>query len=247
MTKPSYDQFADVYDRLMGDISVRRYSAFVTKTLSEVGDRRLKILDLACGPGRFASFLLEQGHEVTGVDLSPEMLARARANAPLGRFEPFDMNAPTPFERKFDAVICLFDSINHLLSLDAVTRLFENVRKAILPGGLFLFDVNTADGFAARWKGGLSYIENDLVVAGSPRWNGQTLRGAFALAWFKKPNDAVNFWTRHDAIIEEAAYSDTDLSAALKHAGFGRFQAIEASQDANLPNEEGRTFWVAYS
>jgi len=55
--------------------------------------------------GRFASYLLQRGYDVTGVDLSPRMLACARYNAPGGSFERFDMNAPTSFGQQFDAVI----------------------------------------------------------------------------------------------------------------------------------------------
>ncbi|MGX1166738.1 SAM-dependent methyltransferase [Bradyrhizobium sp. USDA 372] len=235
----TYDDFAHVYDRLMGDTSVRRYGSFVSETLEGLDGRRLKILDLACGSGRFASYLLQRGHEVTGVDLSPKMLTCARFNAPGARFEHFDMNAPVQLGRRFDAIICLFDSVNHLLSISAVTRLFTYAREAIASGGVFIFDVNTADGFAARWKGGLSYIQSDLVVAGTPSWNSQSLRGIFALAWFERSDELTGGWTRHDTRIEEAAYSDADLSAALKAAGFARFQ------NAEMMGEAGRTFWIA--
>ena len=45
------------------------------------GDRRLKVLDIGCGPGEFSIIMAEEGHDVTGVDITEEMLQQASENA----------------------------------------------------------------------------------------------------------------------------------------------------------------------
>ena len=45
------------------------------------GDRRLKVLDIGCGPGFFSIILASAGYDVTAVDYTEEMLNKARENA----------------------------------------------------------------------------------------------------------------------------------------------------------------------
>ena len=52
-------------------------------------DRRLRILDLACGTGLHAAHWAKQGHTVTGVDLSETFIAQARARVAGGRLRRF--------------------------------------------------------------------------------------------------------------------------------------------------------------
>ena len=240
-----YEEFAPVYDQTMGALSVRRYAKFIDRVLAELGKRPLEILDLACGAGHLAAHLVKNGHSVTGVDHSEAMLALARENAPSAQFELFDMSAPHALGRKFDVIVCLFDSINHLTELQIVTRLFEHLRKTLVPRGMLLFDVNTEVGFASRWRGTFVDIRDDVVIVGRPTWNESDSRGVFALTWFRKVAGAANRWTRHSTEIPEAAYSNKELAGALVQSGFSSTQVISTTQDPDLPNEEGRDFWIA--
>lgn len=246
MSKRSvYDEFALVYDRIMGALSTRRYGNFLQRSLAErFGNRKLRILDLACGSGHLAAQLSSEGHRVTGVDVSQAMLTRAREIAPAATFARYDMNAPASFSQRFDAVICLFDSVNHLLDPVALERLFARVRESLVRDGLFIFDVNSTEGFATRWKGSISFVQDDLVVTGTPTWNATTARGIFEMTWFEKAGTSVDCWMRHDIAVEEAAFSEEQIRAALQLAGFGNYYVNRAGSDPDLPDEIGREFWV---
>jgi SAM-dependent methyltransferase len=65
-----------------------------------------RALDAACGTGRHARHLLELGHEVTGVDLSPEMLTVARAKVPGATFREADLRNIPGAGGEFDLVVC---------------------------------------------------------------------------------------------------------------------------------------------
>ena len=95
-----------------------------------------RVLDLGCGCGIPASRDLARGHRVTGVDLSPVQVARARRLVPGVRFLCADM-AEVEFEpRSFDAAIALFSLIN--LPLPEQPVVITRVSSWLVPGGRFL-------------------------------------------------------------------------------------------------------------
>jgi SAM-dependent methyltransferase len=63
-------------------------------------------LDAACGTGRHASRLVELGHTVSGFDLTPEMLERARATVPEASFEVADLRRLPYADASFQTVVC---------------------------------------------------------------------------------------------------------------------------------------------
>ncbi len=98
------------------------------------------ILELACGTGRVAIPLAEDGFEVTGVDLSPHMLAiaRAKSNRVLwkrGSMERFSLR------RKFKFILIPFRAFQHLMTLRAQRRCLECARLHLGPGGRFVIDI----------------------------------------------------------------------------------------------------------
>jgi SAM-dependent methyltransferase len=88
-------------------------------------------LDAACGTGRIARLLADRGHRVLGVDSSPEMLARARAQVPEGTFQLGDLTAlPLP-AAETDLVVCAL-ALTHVRDLAGVLAEFARVLR---PGG----------------------------------------------------------------------------------------------------------------
>lgn len=75
-------------------------------------------LDAACGTGRHAARLVGLGHSVRGIDLTPEMLERARENVPEARFEVADLRALPFDDASFQTIVCGL-ALAHLPSLDA--------------------------------------------------------------------------------------------------------------------------------
>jgi SAM-dependent methyltransferase len=103
--------------------------------------RPRRVLDLACGTGNATQELARRGYQVTGVDSSGEMLRVARRKAPRLAFYEQDARDLSLPER-FDACVCLFDSLNYLLELDGLTAAFASVGRHLEPSGSFIFDLN---------------------------------------------------------------------------------------------------------
>ncbi len=124
-----------------------------------------RILDLACGTGSLALSLAQMGYHVLGIDLSPAMLAQAHRKQqevdpdhtlPL-QWMQADMRyfvADWPPDEHFDAVLCHYDSLNHLSNETELRASFLQVAQVLKPGGLFSFDLNTLENYRTFWNGG---------------------------------------------------------------------------------------------
>jgi SAM-dependent methyltransferase len=173
---PTYDHFARYYDALMDDPleNAERVLGYRRRHLPEAGS----LLELGCGSGSILAGL-RRLDSLVGLDRSPQMLATARQKVPEARFVEADM---TDFElgEHFDIVMCVFDTLNHLVTFDAWCTLFERARAHLRNGGLFVFDVNTVGqlrrlGQAPPWvwevSGATITMDVDWLGDGLSIWN----------------------------------------------------------------------------
>ncbi|AQS70369.1 bifunctional 2-polyprenyl-6-hydroxyphenol methylase/3-demethylubiquinol 3-O-methyltransferase UbiG [Streptomyces pactum] len=123
--------FDDEPDHGLRDADVRR--AWAARLASWLPARPGDVLDLGCGTGSLSLLAAEQGHRVTGVDLSPAMVASARAKL-AGRDAVFltgDAAAPPVGEQRFDAVL-----VRHVLwTLPDPGRVLRRWLELLRPGG----------------------------------------------------------------------------------------------------------------
>lgn len=118
------------------------------------------LLVLACGGGTNVANLKER-FAVTGVDLSPEMLALARRLNPECQFVPGDMRT-VALERRFDAVF-IDDGIGYLLSPVDLLAVFRNARRHLRPGGAVVF---TADALKETFEQNATTVWPVVKTAG---------------------------------------------------------------------------------
>ena len=105
-----------------------------------------QVLNLGCGTGSHDFILAEHGYEITGVDISEEMLSvassRAAGNPPRGGAVEFlhgDIRE-VRLDKNFDVVLSLFHVISYQTRNEDLSAAFETVKQHLKPGGLFLFD-----------------------------------------------------------------------------------------------------------
>lgn len=135
----SYDIFARFYDDVQGDRA--DHAAYIRQLIQRHHPNARTILELACGTGSVLRQLHPE-YQVTGVDQSKTMLAVAANKVPEGRLVVADMTKVNLGER-FNVVLCVYDSINHLTRFRQWQLLFERVRDHLDEGGIFIFDINT--------------------------------------------------------------------------------------------------------
>ncbi len=126
-------------------------------TCSATSRRPGSLLELGCGTGAVLAGLAGR-LDLTGVDRSPEMLAAAAPKLTGVRLVEADITAFS-LGTRFDVVICVFDTLNHLPSFDAWQAMFGQVDAHLADGGLFIFDVNTV-GRLRRLAAAPGYVED---------------------------------------------------------------------------------------
>jgi len=145
-----YDQYAQFYDKDDSSTDNIAKAKLLGNIIQRLNPAAKSILEIACGTGNILG-LLSKNYEVTGLDLSPKMLDIARFKLPNVRFIEGDMSK---FELgfKYDAILCIFDSINHLVDFAQWESTFDRVKAHLSDGGVFIVDINTIykmDRFAA--------------------------------------------------------------------------------------------------
>lgn len=165
-----YREFFRFYDLVMGDRS--QVATYLCSLIEHYKPDAKSILELACGTGGILGFL-SASYEVTGLDLSREMLSLARQKLPHVRFHRQDMRHFRLADR-FDAIICIFDSINHLVKFADWQKVFRRAAIHLGKDGLFIFDLNTLGKLrrlseGPAWVGRFGRDEVIIRVAGGRR------------------------------------------------------------------------------
>src|SRR5690242_916450 len=137
-----YDVFAPHYDAATGDPSTE--VAFIDSIIKDAHLQPVTLLEVACGTGGIIASLAGS-YQVAGLDISPGMLAIARKKLPEGiRLYEADMSN-FALNARFDAVICVYHCINHLLRFSDWERFFECAYRHLNDGGVLVFDIFTID------------------------------------------------------------------------------------------------------
>jgi ubiquinone/menaquinone biosynthesis C-methylase UbiE len=135
-----YNQLADEYGELTGEAGrMAGVRAFVGRIMADWAPRSM--LDVACGTGLFALEFARQGVAVTGADISEGMLDRARQNARTQGVDVSWLHAPMQeleahlAANTFDLIICMGNSIPHLLDSNDLYQTVRTFRQHLSPGG----------------------------------------------------------------------------------------------------------------
>lgn len=147
----AYETLAPEYDAFTAGHDYDAWTAELERLALEHGLAGRRLLDIACGTGKSFLPFLERGYEVSGCDLSPEMLAVASGKAG-GRARLFvaDMRA-LPAVEPVALAICLDDSLNYLLDGQDLAAAFRSARRCLESDGLYLFDVNTLGAYRSTF------------------------------------------------------------------------------------------------
>ena len=143
----SYENFARVYDLFMDNIPYEEWCGYLTGLLQEYGVTEGLVLELGCGTGNMTRLLANRGYDMVGVDNAPDMLEIAMEKR---QAEGQDILYLFQDMREFElygtvkAVVSLCDSMNYILEEEELLQVFRLVNNYLDPGGVFIFDLNTA-------------------------------------------------------------------------------------------------------
>ncbi|MCC7354042.1 MAG: class I SAM-dependent methyltransferase [Anaerolineae bacterium] len=224
-----YDVLAPLFD-LMTDWEARLAGEgpFLRRMLVDHG--AMRVLDAACGSGGHALALARWGYVATGADASPVMVALAERKATnAGLAVPFVVadlaRLPAAFAEivPFDAVLCLGNSLPHLLTQDDLVAALRGMAAVLRPGGLLITQNLNYD---LRWRtrprslalqSGLMDGQEHLVWRFAD-YDLAAGRIAFHIAVFRRGESG---WNVHTHTTPQRPLFQADLLAGLAAAGFG--------------------------
>jgi SAM-dependent methyltransferase len=163
-------------------------------------------LDAACGTGRFAHYLAVRGHQVVGVDSSPEMLARARERVPAAEFRLGDLHDLPLDDHEVDLVVCAL-ALAHVPALGAAMAEFARVLR---PGGyLVISDAHHELVFRGSVPKAIGPNGEPGLVATYRHSPGAFLRAALAAGLIVRRCEEPMMFPGNDAA--EPAQAESDL------------------------------------
>ena len=223
----SYGFLAGCYDQLTYDVDYSAWADYLEKHFARRGLPGKTVLDLACGTGSLTWELAGRGYEMIGVDRSPEMLAQAaekgEREAPVSPMFLCQSMERLDLYGTIDACVCCLDSVNYVTDPKKLRRAFQRVHLFLMPGGLFLFDVNTPE----KLEGLDGQVFLDETEDSYCVWRAEYSRRSRLCSYFMdifRLDPDSGQWERGEELHRERAYTVEELTEFLHQAGFAQVQ-----------------------
>ncbi|WP_445490301.1 class I SAM-dependent DNA methyltransferase [Niallia sp. 03133] len=242
----TYGKFAYLYDKLMTDVPYDKWVDLIVQAKKDFQIPGNKLLDLACGTGELSIRLAEADFQVTGIDLSEDMLSVAhRKTMDAGQtifYLEQDMSLLEGLPCfNFIGIFC--DSLNYLNTEDDVMATFSGVHRHLEEDGLFIFDVHSLYKMNTLFIN-QTYAINDEEL--SLIW--QCFEGEYAnsveheLTFFELDNDRGKY-NRYDELHFQRTYSVKQYKTWLEMAGFEILKVSADFQEGKLEDDAERIFF----
>jgi len=143
---PPYTCLAEVYDYLMRHVNYKQWAGYIHELIQQSGEPIHTVLDVACGTGNLIFELIKRHYQLKGFDYSKFMVARAKDKARMKALDiPFWVSDIRHFtlHQKQDAIICLYDSINYLQTIEDFKLFYNSCYDNLRLNGLCIFDICT--------------------------------------------------------------------------------------------------------
>lgn len=244
----SYNVLAGCYDTLTYDVEYTAWADYLQRQFHRRGLPGNTVLDLACGTGSLTWALAQRGYEMIGVDQSSEMLSQATQKNPGGvaippiflcqSMEKLDLYGT------IDACVCCLDSVNYVTNPKKLAQAFGRVHLFLMPGGLFIFDINTVEKLSAL--DGQVFLDEtqDAYCV----WRTEFSRRSGICSYFMdifQRDETTQLWSRGEELHKQRAYTVEQLTGFLQQAGFHDIQIYgNLKLRPPVPGED-RIFFVA--
>ena len=233
-----YTKFAAAYDKMMENVDYARWANYIDRLFALYNFRPRRVLDIACGTGSATVLLAENGYMMSGIDRAIEMLFWAREKAKKRGVHLHLWQQDMRYlavAQPYDAVLCLYDSINYMKTEEEMRQVFTRVSEALVPRGMFVFDVTTEynivkhfhrqtfaesrEGFTYIWKN--LYFHKEKVC--------KTI-----LTFFLQEED---HYSKYEELHIQKIYSVAQIKKLLEQTGY----ELLSSFDAFTFNRWGKT------
>lgn len=213
-----YSSFAAFYDAFTENVEYKKRTDYICRLFKKYGKMPTLLLDAACGTGSFSVEFAKRGISVIGADISADMLSIAAEkcegedvlliNSALSELDLYGT---------VDGAVCLLDSLNHITDYKELCRSIARISLFLEKASLFIFDVNSEYKHSEILGDNTFSLENeDVFCVWRNRYLKRQKTTEITLDFFEKNGDTYNRYTES---FLERAYTDKEITAALKKAG----------------------------
>ncbi len=236
-----YNTFARIVNEYWGPQVSQLLFPDVEELLLKNIPEKAHILDLCCGAGHLAKKFLQKSYQVTGLDSSVELLRYAHENAPDGKFILDDARY-FQLPSTFHGVVSTDYSLNHVTNLEDLICVFKNSYTALLPKGLFMFDLRLDEYYRGSWNNSMEGdVKEDYAWALKRHYNSEEKIGTINITTFQLFN---NNWQRLDNAWLVKGYLREEVIFALKKVGFTEVNYYNIKCDLIEPEQTGAVYFV---
>lgn len=237
-----YDPFARIYDDAWGIDIVQHAMPHVEELLLPHIPDGAHLLDLCCGTGLLTHELLRKGYQVIGLDRSESMLHYARQKSVAGNFIFGDACSTELSPARFHGVVSTGYSLNHLMTLEELSKVFHNVYSALVEGGLFVFDLRREYAYRSTWDGHTDgSVKEEYAWAAQRSYNPNERIGQVKITIFQMTEGN---WQRSDITWLVKGHSRTEIESTLKQVGFINVSVYDAERDLRVTGKGDIVYFV---
>ena len=227
----SYENFARVYDLFMDNIPYEEWCGYLTGLLQEYGVTEGLVLELGCGTGNMTRLLANRGYDMIGVDNAPDMLEIAMEKR---QAEGQDILYLFQDMREFElygtvkAVVSLCDSMNYILEEEDLLQVFRLVNNYLDPGGVFIFDLNTAYKYR-EVLGEQTIAENreDASFIWDNYYDQEEQINEYELTLFVKCRQEEDLYRKYQEVHFQRAYTLEEIKTLIEKSGLTFLNAYD--------------------
>lgn len=222
----AYKALAVSYDRLTSDVDYEATVKFYRQILNAEKVHPRTAADLACGTGSVTAILAKMGIPTTGVDMSEDMLTVAQQKTMELTPRPFfscQRLERLRLPRAVDLAVCALDSLDYITEPEKCQEAIRRVYKALNPGGIFIFDVNTPEKLRAMDGQVFLDEDDDVYCVWRGEFDEQTNICSYGMDLFQRQG---KLWSRSFEEHREYALFCRDTDGLLKAGGLHKNRCL---------------------
>ncbi len=241
----SYKEFASIYDKLMGNIDYKLWFDYIEEIFSRRRINPKYILEMACGTGSLTELLCQKYYDITCFDISENMLTvaydklRKYNNVNVLNQDMVDFH----LNKKFNAIVCICDSINYITEYNDVKKTFNNVYNHLDDNGIFIFDINSYH----KIKNIISkniFIndEDDIFYTWESFFDDENSLCQYFLTFFVKQGE---LYKRFNEVHNQRAYTIEEIVYELEKVGFRNISCFDGFTFNDVNKHSERINFIA--
>lgn len=239
-----YDILAEHYDDLQLTGDTEAWGPYILGLITDFCKAEGKtVTDLGCGTGVITNFLASKGFEVTGVDLSPDMLAIASSGDETGTVSWICADITSYEGPTCGCFISTMDTIGHITDKDSLAKMFASVSGLLEEGGIFILDATTKHHFEDTLGENVFYEDyDDFTLLWVNHYDKETKINHAELTLFELCED--DLYERYDGELTARCYYSEEIEEMAKSAGLKTYAKFGDLNREEPSDKDERIFYV---